>query len=164
MRGCDADHTARAVSRLAQARGAPPRQPDTSGPGRLRALGAFVASLQSCGSIHLGDGIRRLTETNRNMGWTTATPRLLSLRGRQDRLQGLLRNGLDWRGWRPNSGQRSVSATSSIGFSMTVCGERRRVASGAFPPCGVYLSDLEQPRPPDLPPGLVRLRVVASND
>ena len=30
--------------------------------------------------------------------------------------------------------------------------------------CGVYLPDLEQPRPPDLPPGLVRLRVVASND
>jgi hypothetical protein len=28
--------------------------------------------------------------------------------------------------------------------------------------CGVYLPDLEQPRPPDLPPGLVRLRVVAS--
>jgi hypothetical protein len=30
--------------------------------------------------------------------------------------------------------------------------------------CGVYLPDLEQPRPPDLPPGLVPLRVVASND
>jgi hypothetical protein len=30
--------------------------------------------------------------------------------------------------------------------------------------CGLYLPDLEQPRPPDLPPGLVRLRVVASND
>ena len=30
--------------------------------------------------------------------------------------------------------------------------------------CGVYLPDLEQPRPPDLPPGLVRLRVVVSND
>ena len=30
--------------------------------------------------------------------------------------------------------------------------------------CGVYLQDLEQPRPPDLPPGLVRLRVVVSND
>jgi hypothetical protein len=28
----------------------------------------------------------------------------------------------------------------------------------------VYLPDLEQPRPPDLPPGLVRLRVVVSND
>jgi hypothetical protein len=28
--------------------------------------------------------------------------------------------------------------------------------------CGVYLPDLEQLRPPDLPPGLVRLRVVAS--
>ena len=30
--------------------------------------------------------------------------------------------------------------------------------------CGVYLSDLEQPRPPDMPPGLVRLHVVVSND
>jgi hypothetical protein len=30
--------------------------------------------------------------------------------------------------------------------------------------CGVYLPDLEQPRPPDLPPGLVRLRVVVRND
>jgi hypothetical protein len=38
----------------------------------------------------------------------------------------------DWRGWQPNSGRRSVSATSSIGFPMTACGERRRMASGAF--------------------------------
>ena len=30
--------------------------------------------------------------------------------------------------------------------------------------CGVYLPDLEDKRPPDLPPGLVRLRVVARND
>jgi hypothetical protein len=30
--------------------------------------------------------------------------------------------------------------------------------------CSVYLPDLEQRRPPDLPQGLVRLRVVASND
>jgi hypothetical protein len=26
--------------------------------------------------------------------------------------------------------------------------------------CGVYLPDLEQPRPPDMPPGLVKLRLV----
>ena len=26
--------------------------------------------------------------------------------------------------------------------------------------CGVYLPDLEQPRPPDAPPGLVKLRLV----
>jgi hypothetical protein len=26
--------------------------------------------------------------------------------------------------------------------------------------CGVYLPDLEQPRPPDLPPGLAPLRLV----
>jgi hypothetical protein len=30
--------------------------------------------------------------------------------------------------------------------------------------CGVYLPDLDQSRPPDLPPGLVRLRVVVRND
>jgi hypothetical protein len=29
--------------------------------------------------------------------------------------------------------------------------------------CGVYLPDLEQKRPPDLPPRLVRLRVVVRN-
>jgi hypothetical protein len=28
--------------------------------------------------------------------------------------------------------------------------------------CGIYLPDLEQPRPPDLPPGLVKLRLVKS--
>jgi hypothetical protein len=26
--------------------------------------------------------------------------------------------------------------------------------------CGVYLPDLEQPRPPDLPPGMTKLRLV----
>ena len=26
--------------------------------------------------------------------------------------------------------------------------------------CGVYLPDLEQPRPPDAPPGLVKLRLI----
>jgi hypothetical protein len=26
--------------------------------------------------------------------------------------------------------------------------------------CGVYLPDLEQPRPPDAPPGMVKLRLV----
>jgi len=26
--------------------------------------------------------------------------------------------------------------------------------------CGVYLPDLEQPRPPDTPPGMVKLRLV----
>ena len=30
--------------------------------------------------------------------------------------------------------------------------------------CAVYLPDLDHPRPPDMPPGLVRLRVVVSND
>jgi hypothetical protein len=26
--------------------------------------------------------------------------------------------------------------------------------------CGVYLPDLEQPRPPDAPPGMVKLRLI----
>jgi len=26
--------------------------------------------------------------------------------------------------------------------------------------CGVYLPDLEQPRPPDVPPGMAKLRLV----
>jgi hypothetical protein len=30
------------------------------------------------------------------------------------------------------------------------------------PACGVYLPDLENPRPPDLPPGLVKLRLIKS--
>ena len=30
--------------------------------------------------------------------------------------------------------------------------------------CGVYLPDLDHPRPPDMPPGLVRLHVAVSND
>ena len=29
--------------------------------------------------------------------------------------------------------------------------------------CGVYLPDLEQPRPPDAPPGMVRLRLIKSD-
>ena len=33
---------------------------------------------------------------------------------------------------------------------------------GPKQPCGVYLPDLEQPKPPDLPPGLVKLRLVKS--
>jgi hypothetical protein len=35
------------------------------------------------------------------------------------------------------------------------CGRRLRVSS-----CGVYLPDLDQPRPPDLPPNLVKLRII----
>jgi hypothetical protein len=66
MRGCDADHTARAVSRIARARGALHASLGTSGRGRLRAARAFVASLQSCGSIHLGNDIRRLDREGEN--------------------------------------------------------------------------------------------------
>ena len=51
------------MSRLAQARGV--------AEGDCAPLGAFVASLQSCGSIHLGNDIRRLDRErteNRNIG------------------------------------------------------------------------------------------------
>ena len=30
--------------------------------------------------------------------------------------------------------------------------------------CGVYMPDLEQPRPPDAPPGLAKLRLVKKAD
>lgn len=44
---------------------------------------------------------------------------------------------------------------------MIACGREESCArvKGADA-CGVYLPDLEQPKPPDLPPGLVKLRVV----
>jgi hypothetical protein len=59
-------------------------------------------------------------------------------------------------------GPESASATSSNDFPTTACGARRPGPNRQV--CGVYPPDLEQPRPPDLPPGLVRLRVVVSND
>jgi len=31
------------------------------------------------------------------------------------------------------------------------------------PSCGVYLPDLDQPRPPDLPPSLVKLRLIKNS-
>jgi hypothetical protein len=31
------------------------------------------------------------------------------------------------------------------------------------PSCGAYLADLEQPRPPDLPPGRARLRLIENS-
>jgi hypothetical protein len=38
------------------------------------------------------------------------------------------------------------------------CAEARSKAGKSA--CGVYLPDLEQPRPPDMPPGMVKLRLV----
>ena len=38
--------------------------------------------------------------------------------------------------------------------------EENRAKSKDARSCGIYLPDLEQPKPPDLPPGLVRLRVI----
>jgi hypothetical protein len=69
----------------------------------------------------------------------------------------------DWRGWQPNSGQRSVSATSSNNSYDCLWRAEARGTRGVSA-CGVYLPDLEHKRPPDLPPGLARLRVVVRND
>src|SRR3569833_1228001 len=38
--------------------------------------------------------------------------------------------------------------------------ESRNKATLKTQTCGVYFPDLEQPRPPDLPPGLMKLRLV----
>ena len=65
----------------------------------------------------------------------------------------------DWRGWPRNSGRRSVCATSSR-FSYDCPWRAAARGKRGVSVCGVYLPDLEQPRPP----GLVRLRVVTSND
>jgi hypothetical protein len=46
--------------------------------------------------------------------------------------------------------------TSPNGAIVGVEAHGKRGKSG----CGVYLPDLEQPRPPDAPPGMVKLRLV----
>jgi hypothetical protein len=38
--------------------------------------------------------------------------------------------------------------------------EDRRGKAKDSASCGIYLPDLEQPKPPDLPPGVVKLRVI----
>jgi hypothetical protein len=62
--------------------------------GDCTPLGAFVASLQSCGSIHLGNGIRRLDREGTKAARRAMDDRdrlaFYPLCGRQDRLQGLL--------------------------------------------------------------------------
>ena len=70
----------------------------------------------------------------------------------------------DWRGWQPNSGQRSSLRDLLDRFSYDCLWRAEARGKRGVSACGVYLPDLEQPRPPDLPPGLVRLRVVVSND
>jgi hypothetical protein len=67
---------------------------------------------------------------------------------------------IGWHGWRRNSVRRSVCATSRIGFPTTACGGRRRAAKRGRSSCGVYLPDLEQPGPPDDPPGRAKLRLI----
>ena len=133
-----------------------------------RRAGAFVASLQSCGSIHLGAASGGLTGENKrgtSEHGRPRPPRLLSLRGRQDRLQGLSRNGA-YRLARlaakfgPEIGLRDPLDRFSYDCLWRAEARGKRGVSA----CGVYLPDLEQPRPPDLLPEFVRLRVVVSND
>jgi hypothetical protein len=70
----------------------------------------------------------------------------------------------DWRGWPPNSGLKIGLRDLLDRFSYDCLWRAEARSKKGKSACGVYLPDLEQPRPPDLPPGLVRLRVVASND
>jgi hypothetical protein len=57
------------------------------------------------------------------------------------------------------AGNRPARPSRSVFLRLPLARGKRGVSA-----CGVYLPDLEQPRPPDMPPGLVRLRVVVSND
>jgi hypothetical protein len=59
----------------------------------------------------------------------------------------------DWPGWQPNSAQRSVSATCSIGSPMTACGERRRMTSEAFQPAASTCRTSTTLGRPTCPPG-----------
>ena len=157
MRGCDADHTARAGAASLGRAAALHAILDTSGRRAIarrsapssRACKAVVRSIWATASGGLTG-----REQNRNIWrWTTASASLSIPSWSSGSPAGSARAmGLsDWRDlldrfsndclWRAEArGKRGVSA------------------------CGVYLPDLEQPRPPDLPPGLVRLRVVVSND
>jgi hypothetical protein len=53
---------------------------------------------------------------------------------------------------------------SSIGFPTTACGAQRRVAGGAFQRAASTCRTLSSLGRPTCRPGLVRLRVAASND
>ena len=91
-------------------------------------------------------------------------PRLLSLRGRQDRLQGLLAQWglpIGAAGSQIRAGDHLRDLLDRFSYDCLWRAEAR--GKRGMSACGVYLPDLEQPRPPDLPPGVVRLRVVASN-
>jgi hypothetical protein len=63
---------------------------------------------------------------------------------------------IGWRGSPQNSALRSPFAIYWTDFLTTACGGLRREASEH----GVYLPDLEQKRPPDKPPRMVKLRLV----
>jgi hypothetical protein len=65
---------------------------------------------------------------------------------------------LDWLG---NTDQRSAfDLTDRFSYDCLWRAEARSKKGKSA--CGVYLPDLEQPRPPDLPPGMVKLRLVKS--
>jgi hypothetical protein len=66
---------------------------------------------------------------------------------------------IGWRGLPQNTDRRSACVISPTGFptmpvAAEACSRRGRSA------CGVYLPDLVQERPPDLPPGLAPLSLV----
>jgi hypothetical protein len=50
--------------------------------------------------------------------------------------------------------------TDRFSYDCLWCAEARSKAGKSA--CGVYLPDLQNPRPPDLPPGLLKLRLIKS--
>jgi hypothetical protein len=66
------------------------------------------------------------------------------------------------RDWLLSSDRRSAFATSRTGSPTTAFGGPRRGQRRASQLAAYTLPDLEQPRPPDAPPGMVKLRLVKS--
>jgi hypothetical protein len=65
-----------------------------------------------------------------------------------------------WLDWRRNSGRRSSLRDLADHFSYDCMWRAEAHGRKGKSGCGVYLPDLEQPRPPDAPPGMVKLRLV----
>ena len=63
------------------------------------------------------------------------------------------------RDWPRNSGRRSAFATSDR-FTYDCLWRVEAQSKKGKSACGIYLPDLEHPRPPDAPPGMVKLRLV----
>ena len=62
--------------------------------------------------------------------------------------------------WQRNSVRKLPSTTSTDRFSYDCMWRAKAHGKKGKSGCGVYLPDLEHPRPPDVPPGMVKLRLV----